>query len=73
VAHQHSLGTVDYHLLKRKRKKGKPVYYVGFLDHLVGANGRRRYRAVRSTGAGNIALARKKASTCGGRRPRVVR
>ena len=55
----YSIGSVDYHLLKRKGKTGKGVYYVGFLSDLVGSNGRRRYKAVRSTRTGNIALARK--------------
>jgi integrase len=59
MARTYSISGVDYHLLKRNRKHGKPVYYVGFLSDLVGANGRRRYKAVRSTGTGNTALARK--------------
>ncbi len=58
----YSFGDVEFHLLKRKSKKGKPIYYVGFLSDLVGKNGRRRYRAVRSTDTGNIALARKVAN-----------
>lgn len=52
---------VDYHLLKRKTKAGKTVYYVGFLDDLPGKNGRPKYKAVRSLKTGNQALARKRA------------
>jgi hypothetical protein len=55
----YSIGAVDFHLLKRKSKQGKGVYYVAFISDLIGKNGRRRYKAVRPTGTGNIALARK--------------
>ena len=55
----YSISGVDFHLLKRRSKAGKPIYYAGFLSDLIGSNGRRRYKAVRSTGAGNVALARK--------------
>ena len=50
---------VDYHLLKRRRQDGKAVYYVGFPADTLGKNGRPRYRALRSTGAGNKPLAHK--------------
>jgi integrase len=50
---------VEYHLLKRKNKAGKTVYYVGFLSDMPGKNGKKRYSAVKSTGAGNKPLAHK--------------
>jgi len=50
---------VDYHLLKRRDSKGKPVFYLAVLSDVIGKNGKRKYSAVRSTGAGNEALARK--------------
>lgn len=59
MSRAYSIGGVDFHLLKRRGKTGKPIYYAAFLSDLLGSNGRRRYRAVRSTGSGNLALARK--------------
>src|SRR4030042_3031633 len=50
---------MDYHLLKRKKKGGKIVYYAAFLSDLPGKNGKRQYRAIKSTGVGNRALAHK--------------
>lgn len=53
------VSTVQFHLLRRKTKNGKPVYYVAFPSGELGKNGRPLYQAVRSTKAGNKELARK--------------
>ena len=55
------ISNVQYHLLKRKTKKGKSVYYAAFPSGETGKNGRALYQAVRSTGTGNKALAHKEA------------
>jgi len=54
---------VDWHLLKRKDTKGRAIYYLAVLSDVLGKNGKRKYSAVGSTGAGNIVLARKVAQT----------
>jgi integrase len=51
----------EYHLFKRRSKKGKVSYYVGFLGKEKSEKtGRPRYQAVRNTGTGNKAEARKR-------------
>lgn len=51
---------MDYHLLKRKRKKGH-VWYIGILSDMRDANGRRKYAAMQSLQTGDKSLARKRA------------
>jgi hypothetical protein len=55
------LMAVDYHLLKRKTTKDKTVYYLAVLSDVSDKNGKWKHSAVRSTGARNLALARKRA------------
>lgn len=51
---------VDYHILKRKRKKGS-IYFLAVLSDTPDKNGRRGYKAMKSLKTGNVALARKRA------------
>ena len=51
----------DFHLLKRRNSKGKLIYYAAFLSDLPGKNGKKKYRAVKSTGVGSRSAAEKAA------------
>ena len=61
MAQTYSSMGVDFHLLKRKNAKGKVVYHAAFLDDTLGKNGKRKYRAVKTTRCGNRSAAEKTA------------
>lgn len=47
---------VEYYLVKRKPKKGKPSYHARIFDRALDADGRRKIKAQKSTGATNETL-----------------
>lgn len=55
----HTANDVEYYLIKRKPKKGKPIYHARFLDSKVDAAGRRIVKFSKSTGQTNEVLAHK--------------
>ncbi|AFG37412.1 hypothetical protein [Spirochaeta africana] len=49
----------EFHLIKKKNKKGKPIYHVGFLSDQLGRNGKPSYKLMKSTGVGSRVAAEK--------------
>jgi len=54
-----TMDDVEYYLVKRKPKKGKPVYHARFLDKKVDPAGRRIVKFSKTTGQTNESLAHK--------------